>query len=134
MGDRSEFVDLLLVDDEPDALLAIEWALEGLPLRVRSATSGEAALASVRHAPPEIVLSDHQLGGMDGLTFLAEVRREHPRTLCVLHTGSAIRPGAGCAFPVLAKPSSSEALRGLVSRLIAEIRARTASGVGSTKP
>ena len=122
MNPTSPEVSLLLVDDDADMLLALKWTLEPLALQVRTAGSGEAALAAIAQAAPDIVLSDLQLGGMDGLALLEQVRRDHPSALCALHTGASVPPGVDGRFPVLRKPCNAEKLRRFVSGLIDEAK------------
>lgn len=65
---------LLLVDD--DALLrrSLTFSLERAGYRVASAASAEDALAIARREPPDLVLLDIGLPGMDGLDALRRFR------------------------------------------------------------
>lgn len=66
---------VLYVDDEPDireiATLALE--LDGT-LVVRTCESGEAALAAALDGPPDLVLLDVMMPGLDGPATLARFR------------------------------------------------------------
>jgi CheY-like chemotaxis protein/DNA-binding CsgD family transcriptional regulator len=57
---------VLIVDDVPDNLAVLHDALDESGYTVLVATSGEAALALVAKAPPDIVLLDAVMPGMDG--------------------------------------------------------------------
>ncbi len=67
---------ILVVDD--DALLrrSLAFNLEKAGYRVSTAGTAEDALAKVRLDPPDLVLLDIGLPGMDGLDALRNVRRE----------------------------------------------------------
>jgi DNA-binding response OmpR family regulator len=65
---------ILLVDD--DALLrrSLAFNLERSGYRVSTAASGEDALRQVQHDPPDLVLLDIGLPGMDGLDALRHIQ------------------------------------------------------------
>ena len=57
---------ILVVDDTPDALKLLTEILTERGYRVRPANSGELALASIARNPPELILLDICMPGMDG--------------------------------------------------------------------
>jgi signal transduction histidine kinase len=57
---------VLLVDDRPDNLLALEAVLQPLELRLRRAASGEQALREVLREEPTLIVMDVQMPGLDG--------------------------------------------------------------------
>ncbi len=57
---------ILIVDDAPANLRLLSEMLAGQGYSVRVATSGRRALASVRAAPPDLILLDIRMAGMDG--------------------------------------------------------------------
>lgn len=59
-------VDILLVDDRPENLLALEAILEPLGQRVVRATSGEDALRQLLEREFAVILLDVQMPGMNG--------------------------------------------------------------------
>jgi len=67
---------LLIVEDEPDtsAMLQECFSLQGYQVRVTA--WGEEAIAHCRKAPPDLILLDVQLPGMDGYEVYARVRRQ----------------------------------------------------------
>lgn len=79
---------VLLVDDEEDILSSAKAYLEGaLPVEVRTATSGPAALALLRQGyAPDLVLSDYRMPAMDGLEFLTQASKLLPDRPLVLMT------------------------------------------------
>lgn len=67
-------VDILVVDDNDDALDIMSTALGQDGARVRTATSGLEALAQIRRAPPHVVLCDLAMPGMDGFDVLKHIQ------------------------------------------------------------
>ena len=57
---------LLLVDDRPDNLLALEAVLEPLGLHLTTATSGEEALRRLLSEEFSLIVLDVQMPGLDG--------------------------------------------------------------------
>ncbi len=66
---------VLVVDDEPHIRAVLRGYLEADGFRVAEAVDGEAALAAVRADPPDVVLLDVMLPGIDGLEVLRQLRR-----------------------------------------------------------
>lgn len=71
----------LVVDDQPDLRRLITIALErsGLPISVRTAGSGPEALEQAQNDPPDVILLDVMMPGMDGFEVCARLRA-HVRT------------------------------------------------------
>lgn len=65
---------LLLVDDEPRNLLALEAALEVQGYRIVKAQSGPEALEVLGVVSPDLVLLDISMPGMDGVEVLTRLR------------------------------------------------------------
>jgi diguanylate cyclase (GGDEF)-like protein len=77
---KDERVNVLIVDDVPINLRALAGALAG-GARIRVATNGPRALSICRSEdPPEIVLLDVVMPGMDGHEVLRELKSD-PRTM-----------------------------------------------------
>ena len=74
---------ILVVDDEPAIVAVVRGRLEQEGFAVRAAASGEEALAAVEADPPDLVVLDVMLPGLDGFEVLRRLR------------------GAGCAVPVI---------------------------------
>ncbi len=79
---------VLLVDDNVDAANAVGLLLEMLGHEVTVAHDGPAALAAAAAVPPELVLLDIGLPGMDGYAVAARLRSSgHERATLVALTG-----------------------------------------------
>lgn len=119
---------ILLVEDEIDALEMIELVLIGAGAKVAAASSANAALAHMRQAPFDLVVSDIGLPGMDGYELASELRklardhgREPPMVAFTAFTDASHRQRAvEAGFEAhIAKPVDPVALVSLVSRLLA---------------
>src|ERR1700682_4238837 len=107
--------DVLLVDDDPDLLKLISLRLTSAGYRVRTADSGETALASLAVARPAAVITDLKMPGIDGLALLDAIHRPHPAPPGILLTAHGTIPEAVSAtqrgvFGFLTKPFDSQEL------------------------
>ncbi|MDT5038807.1 MAG: hypothetical protein QOE03_3992 [Micromonosporaceae bacterium] len=107
---------VLLVDDDTRILAALRRQLHRR-YEIFTAESGSQGLAVLAAQPSiAVVISDMRMPGMDGATFLAQVRAASPRTTRVLLTGqtdldAAIRAiNDGQIFRFLNKPCPPDAL------------------------
>jgi two-component system, response regulator, stage 0 sporulation protein F len=77
---------LLIVEDDASLrkLYETEFAEEGYA--VMSVSSGEEALERLRVSPPEALVLDIRLGGMDGLDVLRRVLLDRPGVAVVLNS------------------------------------------------
>ncbi len=66
MKEPAAKVDILVVDDRPDKLVAIEAALDELGENVVTASSGREALRHLLRQPFAVILLDINMPGMDG--------------------------------------------------------------------
>ena len=66
---------VLVVDDDEDICELLHSILAGKGANVVTAQSAEAALASYRLNPPDIIVSDMRLGSSDGYAFIATIRK-----------------------------------------------------------
>jgi len=107
--------DVLLVDDDPDLLKLISLRLSSAGHKVRTADSGESALASLAVARPGVVISDLKMPGIDGLQLFEAIHREHPALPVIILTAHGTIPDAVAAtqrgvFGFLTKPFDSQEL------------------------
>ncbi|MEM6965541.1 MAG: response regulator, partial [Bacteroidota bacterium] len=69
---------VLLVDDEPGILTALEYLMETNGFEVEKATNGQMALEKVEDFHPEIVVLDVMMPGIDGFE-VARILRNNPK-------------------------------------------------------
>ena len=67
---------ILLVDDDALMRRSLAFHLEQAGYQVQAAANAEDALAMVRHTPPDLVLLDIGLPGMDGLDALRQLKAQ----------------------------------------------------------
>ncbi len=84
-----EQLSLLVVDDEESITELVSYMLANTPYHVRIANSGEDALAMIRDAPVDILLTDINMPDISGLELTEEVLRICPDTLVIAITGYA---------------------------------------------
>jgi two-component system phosphate regulon response regulator PhoB len=73
---------ILVVDDEPDLLELVHYTLSRAGYQVGCVKSGEEALIQVQSRPPDLILLDLVLPGMDGLEICKRLKRE-PQTAAI---------------------------------------------------
>jgi DNA-binding response OmpR family regulator len=67
---------VLIVDDEPDIRLVLEARLQTAGFAVESADDGMQALSRIRANPPDLIVLDLMLPGIDGFGVCAMVKRD----------------------------------------------------------
>ena len=107
--------DILLVDDDPDLLKLISLRLVSAGYRVRTADSGETALAALAIARPGIVVTDLRMPGIDGMQLFEAIHRQHPSLPVIILTAHGTIPDAVAAtqrgvYGFLTKPFDSQDL------------------------
>ena len=68
---------ILLVDDDALMRRSLAFHLEQAGYNIHTAANAEDALSFVRHSPPDLVILDIGLPGMDGLDALRELKTRH---------------------------------------------------------
>ncbi|AFE11206.1 response regulator/sensory box histidine kinase [Corallococcus coralloides DSM 2259] len=114
---------ILMVDDHPANLLALEAILEPLGQDLVKATSGEEALKQLLQRDFAVILMDVQMPGLDGFQTAALIKqRERTRTIPIIFLTALSRDAAHVfkgyahgAVDYLLKPFDPEILRSKVS-------------------
>ena len=65
---------VLLVDDEPNIILSLEFLIEQAGYEARVARDGDAALKSIEERKPDLVLLDVMLPKRDGFDVCEKIR------------------------------------------------------------
>jgi CheY-like chemotaxis protein len=114
---------ILLVDDRPENLLALEAILSSLDQTLVRATSGEEALKALLSDDFAVILLDVQMPGMDGFETASHIkRRERTRDIPIIFLTAinrepqhAFRGYSAGAVDYLAKPFDPWVLRAKVA-------------------
>jgi len=78
---------ILVVDDDEQIRRVSEAVLSGRGYEVRTATDGFEALALMRRALPDLIVSDLKMPNMSGFELLSVVRRRFPQMPVIAITG-----------------------------------------------
>lgn len=118
---------LLIVDDDPLVLKAIELCLAGEGIAVRSAMTAAEAIRDFSQNRPDCAISDVRLPDRSGLDLLAALRGIDAKVPIILMTGygtaeTAIEAMRRGAFDYLLKPIDPDALLELVLKAFAVAR------------
>jgi len=115
--------DILVVDDEPQMLIALHETLRRKGYSVTTAGSAMEALCRLREKYYRLVITDMRMPELDGMDLLRKVKSTSPQTPVVMLTAygtiqSAVDAMRIGAFDYLLKPFSSESLEAVVRRAL----------------
>jgi CheY-like chemotaxis protein len=79
--------NILVVDDDENVALSLQDGLATLPnCGIVVATNGDRALQIFRRQPFDLLITDYNMPGMDGMTLAREVRQLYPQTAIIMIT------------------------------------------------
>jgi two-component system, NtrC family, nitrogen regulation response regulator NtrX len=104
---------ILVVDDEASILKSLSGVLQDEGYGVLLASSGKEAIEQIQRDPPDLVLLDIWMPGMDGLAALKEIKQIMPQLPVVIISGhgnieTAVKATKLGAFDYVEKPLSLE--------------------------
>ncbi len=128
---------ILVVDDEKNQRELYQMVLDDAGYAVQTAASGQAALRIYEESEIDLVLTDYNMAGMDGLALLKELVARDPSSMVVMITAfgsvdsvkEALRSGA---YDYLEKPVDRETLLKVVTEALAGLRQLDADIIGSS--
>ncbi|MCL7938862.1 response regulator [Halomonas sp. ATCH28] len=119
---------VLVVDDEANIVLSLEFLMQQAGFQVDTAEDGESALSRIAESPPDLVLLDISLPGISGFDVLERLRGDpaHARLPIIMLTahGREVEREKGLALGAddyITKPFSTQALVEKVKTLLAEV-------------
>jgi len=115
---------ILVVDDESIVQKQVRRILEAHGYEVSEASDGRTALGLIEQSPPDLVLLDVTMPGMDGTEVVRELRARGQRVPIVLFSGYSDFPleqrlDADAYEGFLAKPFTIDGLVGLIRKVLA---------------
>jgi len=124
---------ILVVDDDPGLLRLMQLRLEAAGYGATLADSGERALAQLAVSRPQVVVTDLQMGGMDGIALFEAIRADNPALPVIILTAHGTIPDAvsavkGGVFGYLTKPFDAKALLVEIERALAVSGVPNAAG------
>lgn len=118
---------VLVVDDEPNILLSLEFLMEQAGFDVFTADDGETALEVIDRERPDLVLLDISLPGISGFDVLEKIRSSDDfkklQVIMLTAHGREVEREKGLALGAddyITKPFSTQALVNKVRHLLNE--------------
>ena len=112
-----------VVDDERSIRWVLEKALSQAGLDVTCYETGEPLLSDIDHNPPDAIITDIRMPGIDGLELLKRIKAGHPELPVIIMTAhsdldSAVSSIQGGAFEYIPKPFEVDEAVAVVKRAI----------------
>jgi len=124
---------ILVIDDEADMRLLLEYSLISAGHQVITAIEGEDGVGQCRGQRVDMVITDLFMPNQEGLETIAELRKEFPALPIIAISGDvsakavlAVAQRIGAAA-TLRKPFSPDQLLATVSRVLRETLATTSA-------
>lgn len=122
---------VLIVDDEPNIVLSLQFLMKKAGFDVRVARDGEEALAAVASAPPDLILLDVMMPKRDGFDVCQTIRANPTwsgtRIIMLTARGRDIEREKGLALGAddyITKPFSTRDVLAQVEKLLGSGAAR----------
>jgi len=116
---------ILIVDDEPNILTALEFLIRKAGYRVQTACNGEKALQLAAANPPDLIVLDVMMPGIDGFEVAKRVRQnpalENTRILFLTAKGAQADRFKGYATGgeiYITKPFDNEAILTAIQEVV----------------
>jgi two-component system alkaline phosphatase synthesis response regulator PhoP len=118
---------ILLVDDEPNILLSLEFLMKQAGYEVKTASDGEAALEALDVEPPNLILLDVNMPKRDGFEVCQLVRAnpkwENVRIIMLTAKGRDVEREKGLALGAdgyITKPFATQEVVDTVRNMLSE--------------
>jgi DNA-binding NtrC family response regulator len=116
---------ILVVDDDPDCRALLATSLEDAGYATVCVGSGDAALASLDTEDADVVVTDLEMPGLDGLQLSQRIAQNHPGVPVVVITAfgnleNAVEAMRAGAYDFLTKPLDQRTLAVRIERVMRE--------------
>jgi CheY-like chemotaxis protein/anti-sigma regulatory factor (Ser/Thr protein kinase) len=130
---------ILIVDDDPDIHRLLVAAIAAPDRRIESAYDGLEGLRYVEATPYDLVMTDVNMPGMDGMALLERIRELRPETRVVVMTVSStpesiIHAIRERAFAFFSKPFTVDLVADTVARALNNVPSDDDIEVTSARP
>ncbi|MDQ7048166.1 MAG: response regulator [Enterobacterales bacterium] len=116
---------ILLVDDSTTMLMSMEAILKRAGFSVETASSGDAALSKLKMLKPDLMITDLNMPGMDGISLIKAVKqlpamKFKPVLMMTTESQQAKRDEAKAAGAVgwLVKPVEANQLLAVIKQIL----------------
>ncbi|NVM78436.1 signal transduction histidine kinase [Duganella sp. SG902] len=129
MSESVWYARILVVDDQVTHLRALCDILGRHDFDTTGCSTGEAALAELKHHPFDLLLTDLVMPGIDGLSLVEAARKLDPEIACIIMTGegtvdTAIKAMKIGVLDYIVKPFKAASLLPVLERAIESRRLR----------
>ncbi len=130
---------VLIVDDEPNILLSLQFLMKKAGYDVSTAKDGEQALAEVARLEPDLVLLDVMMPKLDGFTVCQKIRENAAwgsiRVIMLTARGRDVEREKGLAFGAddyITKPFSTKDAIDRVAAVLAKSGKEQVTGAATS--
>ena len=114
---------ILVIDDDTSLRRVLEYNLQEEGYEVQAASSGEEGLYLFRQSPPDLVITDMKMPGMDGLMVLKSIKEISPEALVIIITAFgtvdvAVEAMKSGAYDYITKPFNRDELKLTVKKAL----------------
>ena len=114
-------IHVWIIDDDRSIRWVLERSLRNAGMVAQSFDSAGGVVEALRHQPPDVVITDIRMPGIDGLALLGRIREQDPDMPVIVITAhsdldSAVQAYEGGAFEYLPKPFDVDDAVELVQR------------------
>ena len=107
---------ILVIDDDTSLRRVLEYNLQEDGYDIQTASSGEEGLYLFGQSPPDLVITDMKMSGMDGLMVLKSIKERSPETLVIIITAFgtvniAVEAMKAGAYDYITKPFNRDQLK-----------------------
>ena len=117
-GSSNDKIQVLCIDDDETVRASTTALLQSRGIRVQSAVDGPSGIAMLEKEPFDLVVCDHGLPGMDGLTVMKQIKSRWPKMPVAMVSGWSLPEFDGEFQPdaVLQKPFATSDFDDLLVR------------------
>ncbi len=82
---------LLLIDDDENFRKILSLVMRGIPDQIIEATDGKSGIELIKKHKPQVIISDYNMPGLNGLELLKQLKEEDSKVPVIWLTGNGTR-------------------------------------------